>query len=86
MECAMILSDINGCNELVTDGTDGLLVPAKNKELLLEKMLQLRTTPEIKDLFAAASRKKIMQHYNRSEVWNHLLQEYKTLLTSKQYS
>ena len=85
MECAMILSDINGCNELVTDGTDGLLVPPKNQELLVQKMLQLRQQRELRDSFAAASRKKIMEHYNRSAVWNHLLQEYRTLLTSTKH-
>ena len=85
MECAMILSDINGCNELVTDGTDGLLVPPKNQELLVQKMLQLRQQRELRDSFAAASRKKIMEHYNRSAVWNHLLKEYKTLLTSTKH-
>lgn len=80
MGCALLLSDINGCNEIVTDGKDGLLVPAKNKEALLEKMLQLRQQPALKKQYAEASRNKIMQQYNRTEVWMHLVNEYKTLL------
>lgn len=80
MGCAMILSNINGCNEIVTDGDNGFLVPPKNKEALFQKMLTLRNQPAMQQSFAQKTRTAIAQQYDRTQVWQHLHHEYKNLL------
>jgi glycosyltransferase involved in cell wall biosynthesis len=76
MGCALILSDINGCNEIVTNGVDGLLVSPKSEKILLEAMLLLRNDPAKRDLFASAARKKIESGYSQENIWYSILGEY----------
>ena len=80
MGCALLLSNINGCNEIVEDGSNGLLVPVKDKVMLLKKMLYLRQHPEkVKD-FSEAIQIKIQQNFDRQNIWNLLLKEYQEFL------
>ena len=80
MGCTLLLSDINGCNEIVEHGKNGLLVPVKNSDLLLKQMQFLREHPEKLKLFSDAIRIKIEQNYDRQNMWNLLLKEYQELL------
>ena len=84
MGCALILSDINGCNEIVNAGKDGWLVPVKNTSALKAAMLQARTNPIQTMKFAEAVKEKIKSGYAQSYLWDCLLHEYQHLLkTSK---
>jgi glycosyltransferase involved in cell wall biosynthesis len=83
MGCALLLSNINGCNEIVEDGVNGLLVSPKNKEQLFDAMLQLRRQPHLQQQFANLSRQRIKQLYGREEIWKLLLAEYRSLLNAK---
>ncbi len=80
MGCAMILSNINGCNELITDGEDGFLVEPKNKEQLFQKMLTLRNNAALRQSFAQKTRHTIAERYDRAAVWQLIEQEYRHLL------
>jgi glycosyltransferase involved in cell wall biosynthesis len=80
MECVLLLSDINGCNEIVQNKKEGLLVPPKNTQALLEAMLYLRNNPEIADAFIKAAKDKVLKNYDREIIWNLLLKEYKKLI------
>jgi len=86
MGCALILSDINGCNEIVSNGVNGWLVPPKNADALLAAMLEARNNIALSDTFAKAIREKIEKGYSQSYLWNCLLNEYQSqlnMLTSK---
>ena len=43
-----IVSDINGCNEIIVEGENGLIIPSKNVEKLKEKMLTLARDKNLK--------------------------------------
>jgi glycosyltransferase involved in cell wall biosynthesis len=75
-----IVSDINGCNELVTHNVSGLIVPVKNESALQEAMDIFINDTEKCKTFASIARENILQHYEQSQVWNYILTEYKDLL------
>lgn len=85
-ELPMIVSDINGCNEIVQDGVNGLVVPPKN-EIALQKAMETMIVDEaLRERCAKASRSIIVHNYSRETVWNALLEEYKNLLMAKRIS
>ncbi len=75
-----IVSDINGCNEIVENGYNGFIIPVQNQEKLHEKMLFLLQNFEKRTEIANNSRKKIVENYERNYIWNEILKEYNTLL------
>lgn len=83
MECALILSDINGCNEIVQNEKDGLLIPAKNTQALLEAMLSLRENPKKTEQLIRSAKEKVIKNYDRTIIWNLLLAEYKKLIAEQ---
>ncbi|MBX2940367.1 MAG: glycosyltransferase, partial [Ferruginibacter sp.] len=83
MECALILSDINGCNEIVEHPVSGLLVPTKNEPALYEAMKAIRNNPAQRDALALAARKRIAEGFGQQQLWNTLLEEYNSCLKEK---
>jgi glycosyltransferase involved in cell wall biosynthesis len=83
MECAMILSDINGCNELVKHRENGLLVPPQNEEALFQTMQQLRENAAWRKEMAGYNRKMIVENYSQETIWKLMLAEYRYFLEKK---
>lgn len=77
-----IVSDINGCNEIINDGKNGRIVPPKNQESLFEAMKEIIENPQKRNQWAKISRNQILENYERTYIWNELLNEYKSLLGS----
>jgi len=77
-----IVSDINGCNEIIVEGENGLIIPPKNVEKLKEKMLTLAKDKNLYIKLKENSRRMIENRYEQSVVWNALLEEYEGLLQS----
>jgi capsular polysaccharide biosynthesis glycosyltransferase capM len=77
-----IVSDINGCNEIIVEGENGLIIPSKNVEKLKEKMLTLARDKNLYVKLKENSRRMIENRYEQSVVWNALLEEYEGLLQS----
>lgn len=78
-----IVSDINGCNEIVEEGVNGTIIPTKNTEALYTAM---KNALENKEKFAAEKdvyREMIKKRYERSFIWNELLKEYQELEGTK---
>ncbi|MBR9853719.1 MAG: glycosyltransferase family 4 protein [Algicola sp.] len=74
-----IVSDINGCNEIVEEGVNGTIIPAKNTEALYNAMKHVL---ENRQKFAenkGVYREMIKKRYERSFIWNELLKEYREL-------
>jgi glycosyltransferase involved in cell wall biosynthesis len=82
MECPMILSNINGCNELVENNVNGILVPAKNPDALADAMIFLRSNPELCKYFTGNSLDIIRQKFSNQAIWRLLADEYKELLST----
>ena len=77
-----IVSDINGCNEIIVEGENGLIIPSKNVEKLKEKMLTLARDKNLYVKLKENSRRMIENRYEQSVVWKALLEEYEGLLQS----
>ena len=77
-----IVSDINGCNEIIVEGENGLIIPPKNVEKLKEKMLTLAKDKNLYTKLKENSRRMIENRYEQSVVWKALLEEYEGLLQS----
>ena len=80
MECGLILSDINGCNEIVSNQISGLLVQPKSAKDLFEKMLFARENGELIHQYKLQTKQHILSNFNQDVVWNNLLNEYKNLI------
>jgi glycosyltransferase involved in cell wall biosynthesis len=76
---AQIVTDINGCNEVVVDGRNGLIVPKQNEEALYEAMRRLATDRELTARMAASAREMVATRFRQEDVWDELLKMYKSL-------
>lgn len=83
LDLPCIVSDINGCNEIIEHLKTGLLVPVKNAEALTGKMQELSDDPFRRQQFGKRAREFVVQHFEQRMVWKGLLKEYKDLLGNK---
>lgn len=79
MGLAQIVTDINGCNEVIVDGRNGLIVPKQNEEALYEAMRRLATDRELTAQMAASAHEMVATRFRQQDVWNELLKMYKSL-------
>ncbi len=79
MNLPSIVTDINGCNEIIINNINGIIIPPKNEEQLLVAMLKMIEGSEKREQMASVSRDIICKSYKREVIWSALLQEYKDL-------
>ena len=77
MEVPCIVSDINGCNEIIQDGESGALVPPKQVQPLIEKMKNFFHQSQERKLYANRAKQFVQTHFERHQFWTYLLEEYK---------
>ena len=82
MEKPSIVTNITGCNEIIEDGKNGLIIPPKDAKALQEKMLRLVEDEQLYKHLASNSREMITSRYEQKLVWEALLEEYKQLLVN----
>ena len=78
-----IVTDINGCNEIIENNKNGLIIPVKNKEALQRALLRLAEDKKLYYHLQSQSRKMITSRYEQKLVWEALLEEYKFFLKDK---
>lgn len=71
-----IVTDINGCNEIVKHGINGLLIPAKNERELEKAMIDFVSNKQLYSELASNARRIIQENFKREFVWQSLLEEY----------
>jgi len=71
-----IVTNINGCNEIVVEDKNGLLIPTKNSQALEVAMQKLRSNPEVYQHLKNNAREMICSKYVQELVWEALLVEY----------
>lgn len=79
MELPSIVTDINGCNEIIIDGENGVIIPPKNIDALREKMELFLTDKTLVSKLKLKAREMITSRYEQQMVWDALLAEYKRL-------
>lgn len=80
MEIPCIVSDINGCNEIIEDQVTGLVVKPKDTESLYNAMKSLSTEQERRKRFGTLSREFVVKHFDQQYFWEELLKDYQSLL------
>ncbi|SFU68353.1 Glycosyl transferases group 1 [Porphyromonadaceae bacterium KHP3R9] len=75
-----IVTNINGCNEIIEEGVNGLIIPTKDAEALKEAMIKLMSDKELYTKLKSNSREMIVSRYEQKVVWKALLDEYKRLI------
>jgi len=71
-----IVTDINGCNEIIEDGKNGLIIPAKNVRELQQAMEKLLTNSALYLTLQSNARRMIVDRYEQKYLWELLLKEY----------
>lgn len=79
MGLASIVSDINGCNEIITHDLNGLIIPVKDEQSIYFSMEYFLNHPEEVDRMAQNGRKHVLANYKQEYVWECLLNEYTSL-------
>ena len=80
MALPAIVSNINGCNEIVTHNKNGLIVPTKDVTSLFKSMQALIANKERFLALKANARNAITSRYERQKIWELLQEEYESLL------
>lgn len=80
MELPSIVTDINGCNEIIQEGVNGKIIPPRDGNALYEAMKWFyeHRDGEVKEM-ALRARPLITERYEQHKVWAALLKEYRTL-------
>lgn len=78
-----IVTNINGCNEIIEPSKNGVIIEPKDEEALYLAMENFILHPEKVQAMAQSSREIIVEKYDQKIVWSALLEEYKTLLKEK---
>lgn len=74
-----IVSDINGCNEIVSHEKNGLIVPVKSISELEKAMLRITEDVNLYKRLTGSSREMVTSKFERSQFWQLLLSEYREL-------
>lgn len=83
MGLSSIVTDINGCNEIIEQDKNGVIIEPQNEQALYWAMEDfLLHSEKVKDM-AQNSRKMVADRFDQKIVWTALLDEYKTLLKEK---
>ncbi|HLA56744.1 MAG TPA: glycosyltransferase family 4 protein [Flavobacterium sp.] len=77
MELPCIVTDINGSNEIIENGKNGLIIPVKNENAILEAMKKLMANSEMQAEMRQNARPKIVSRFRQNVVWDGILAEYR---------
>lgn len=75
-----IVTNINGCNEIIELEINGLIIPVKDQEALKLAMERLLSDAVLFERMKEMARPMIVDRYDQKVVWEALYQEYVSLL------
>lgn len=74
-----IVTDINGCNEIIISGENGILIEPKSTEAIYWSMRRILNDNDLIIRLKNNARNKIVSRYQQQVVWEAILSEYKSL-------
>jgi glycosyltransferase involved in cell wall biosynthesis len=83
MGLPLITTDWPGCNEVVAEGVNGLLVPARDPAALGRAILSLLARPELRQRFGRLSRQRARERFDLAVVVGQTRSLYQELLARK---
>ena len=78
MQLPSIVSNINGCNEIIENNCNGLIIPVKNENALFDAMKKMASETSLANEMKKNCRQMIVSKYNQKLVWEAILAEYRT--------
>jgi glycosyltransferase involved in cell wall biosynthesis len=75
-----IVTDINGSNEIIMDGKNGIIIPSQNTIVLQEAMSKLISKEVLFTQLQQNARKMIVSRYEQKVVWNAIAIEYERVV------
>lgn len=79
MGLTSIVTDINGCNEVIEKGVNGVIIPPRNADALYAAMKYFLDNPEKVKEMSSHAREIIEERYEQKDVWNAYLKMYNSL-------
>ncbi len=79
MELPCIVTNINGCNEIITKNKNGIIIQVKDQEAIYKAMNTLLQDKKLFNSLKCNAREMIVSRYEQKVVWNAILEEYKLL-------
>jgi glycosyltransferase involved in cell wall biosynthesis len=83
MQLPLVLTDIRGCRQVVDDGVNGLLVPARDSDALADAIATLARDPARRDRMGRASEAKARREFDQQRVIDITLEVYDQLLAAR---
>jgi len=77
---AVVTCDVVGCREVVRDGVNGLLVPARDPEKLADAIERLLTNPTLRSRLADEHRRRVASEFSQHVVHGQFSRLYEKLL------
>lgn len=72
-----IVTNINGCNEIIIDGENGIIIPVKNSVALEKAINKMIDDIDFYNTLQSNARQMITSRYEQKKVWDAILDEYK---------
>ena len=72
-----IVSDINGCNEIIEDTKNGYIIPVRDKEAVKETLIRILENKEEYSKMQQNAREMIVSRFDQKTMWESILQEYR---------
>lgn len=80
MELPSIVTDINGCNEIIKNNENGMIISVKNKNQIYNALFKLMADLSLYNKMKSQAREDIVQHYDQKLIWNAILAEYREMI------
>ncbi len=82
MKIPCIVTNINGCNEIITNFKNGIIVPPKNDLELTIAMDMILKNNELRNEIISNSRNSIALKFDQKNIWFYILNEYQNKIKS----
>jgi glycosyltransferase involved in cell wall biosynthesis len=74
-----IVTNINGCNEIIIEGENGTIIPVKDINAISTSMLKIVKDIDFRTKLEQKARKLILSRYKQEVVWEAILAAYQSL-------
>lgn len=82
MELPSIVSDINGCNEIIENEKNGFIIPVKNERAIFEAMKYFPESDNF-DEMGKTAREIILSRYEQKKLWESIREEYDLMINEQ---
>jgi glycosyltransferase involved in cell wall biosynthesis len=78
----VITTNVAGCNEIITNGVNGIIIPINDPVSLAEAIIKLVNNPELREIMGKKGREIFLKKYSNSIVFKYTFNTYQRLLNS----